>query len=108
MPLCRRKLTGKVKAVLDPCVRRVYLDLLGDAAYSMQVSDCHWLRLMESPTNSTFFPFSTLNKAAPLNLYGHRIYVLTTYIHLNTNQKSYCNKGYLGNEQPLGFHVYLR
>lgn len=43
----------------------------GAAACSMHTSDCHWFRLMESPTNSIFFPLHLLSKSCPLNLHAH-------------------------------------
>lgn len=54
--------------------------MLGDAAYNMQVSDCHWLRPRESPTNRILFPFSALKKTLLLNLHGFYIYKLRIYI----------------------------
>lgn len=50
-----------------PSRARVYL-ADGTALWRMQVSDCHWFRLSESPTNMIFFPLNLAKKSWPSNL----------------------------------------
>lgn len=49
-------LTGNVKLETAPDLCKLYL-AFGCPTCSMHVSDCHWFRLSESPTNITFLPF---------------------------------------------------
>ena len=51
-----------------PILVKLYL-AAGTALWSMQVSDCHWFKLNESPTNIILFPLSLDNKYRPLNLH---------------------------------------
>ena len=57
----------------------------------MQVSDCHWFSLNESPTNIILFPLSLDKKSLPLNLHEQikrvvAIKMLGLYIYLWTKE----------------------
>ena len=60
--------TGKLN-VERPFFLWIVKFVLGSVACNMHVSDCHWFRLRESPTNIIFFPLNLLTKSWPLNLH---------------------------------------
>ena len=57
----------------------------------MQVSDCHWFSLNESPTNIILFPLSLDKKSLPLNLHEQikrvSIKMLGLYIYICGQKK---------------------
>jgi len=60
-------LTVNVNVETSSCRDRLYL-AVGTAACNIHVSDCHWFRLNESPTNIILFPLNLSRKARALNL----------------------------------------
>lgn len=62
-------LTGNMNVDSPPILNSLY-GVCGLAVWSIQVSDCHWFKLSESPTNMMLFPLNLCKKSWPLNLHG--------------------------------------
>lgn len=55
-------LTVKENIERPPILTNLY-GVCGSDEYSMQVNDCHWFKLKESPTNIILFPLNFLKKS---------------------------------------------
>lgn len=60
-------ITGNVKFERPPIFLLTY-EACGTDVWIMQVRDCHWFRLNESPTNMICCPLNLIRNSLPLNL----------------------------------------